>query len=115
MHFVYKMHRLPEDAAGFLALLGAREDGTPVSSRRDCSFYVVQGALVISLFLQVVSHIFQKAKAAYSQQRSWGPEAKGSSLRLPHWCPNSSSLCKISQTSWEGERCYYGAIPALRW
>lgn len=54
MHFIYKTHRLPENAAGFLALLGARENSPPVSDRRDCPFHVIQGALVISLFLQVV-------------------------------------------------------------
>lgn len=43
----------------------------------DYSFHVVQGALVISLFFQVVSHIFQKAKAAYTQQRELGARGKG--------------------------------------
>lgn len=64
----------------------------PVSGRRDCSFHIVQGALVISLFLQVVSHIFQKAKAAYSQQREL--EARGKGLK-----PQASTLVSKFQQS----------------
>lgn len=90
--FLHRKLRLPQDAAGFLALLGARENGPPVAGGRVCSFHVVQGALVISLVLQVVSHIFQKAKAAYCQQREL--EGRGKGLE-----PQASTLVSKFQQS----------------
>lgn len=77
MCLIHEKHRVPGSAAGFLALLGARENHFSVPAKRNSSFHVGQGALVFALFLQVVSHIFQKAKAAYSQHRELGARSKG--------------------------------------
>lgn len=62
----------------FLALQRARETNSSVLDRRDLFFPHSRGNFGKFLCLfQVVSHIFQKAKATYSQQRNLGTRGKG--------------------------------------
>lgn len=92
----------------FLALQGARETNSPVLNRRNLFFPHSRGNFGKFLCLSRWCLTFsRRLKLPTVSKGIWGPGAKDLSPGPLHWCPNSRSLCRTSQPSWEGEKCSF--------